>query len=98
MMKAMQIRPAIGDVFSIPLSDGRTAYGQYVFWDGSRPAGLGSLVRILDVVRAEPVSLKELRHAGDLFPPVFVGLGAGLKSRGWKIIGHIPVDQFSFPK
>jgi immunity protein 26 of polymorphic toxin system len=98
MMKTVQKRPGIGDVFSIPLSDGRKAYGQYVFWDGTRPAGLGSLVRIFDVVRTEPVSLEELRKAKNLFPPVFVGLGAGLKSRGWKIIGQLPLEGFRFPK
>jgi len=93
--------PKIGDYFEILLPDGRRAYGQYVFWDGppNRPAsGLGSLVQIYDVVSHKELSLDDLRSASLLFPPVFTGLKAAIKSGAWRIVGHLPVEGFIFPK
>lgn len=91
----------IGDCFDVPLPDGRRAYGQYLFWDGppDRPAsGLGCLVQIFDVISQDHVSLEKLRSAGILFPPVFTGLKAAIKSGDWRIVGHMPVEGFVFPE
>ena len=93
--------PKIGDCFEILLPDGRRAYGRYVFWDGppNRPAsGLGSLVQIYDVITYEEVSLGRLRSADFLFPPVFTGLKAAIRSGIWRIVGHLPVEGFIFPQ
>ena len=88
--------PKIGDVFVIPLPDGRKAYGQYVH----RQSPLGTLIRVFRRITAprEPeLSVEETDDRELLFPPVFVGLPASLRSGRWRIIGSRPVEHFKFP-
>jgi len=94
-------QPTVGDILQIPLSNGKIAYGRYVYWDGRKPSGMGSLVEIYDFFSAEPVEsglIDTLSSKPLLFPPVFVGLGAAIKSGRWSIVGHIPVFDFTFPE
>jgi len=87
----------VGDVFSIPLSDGRCAYGQYVH----RDTRMGPLVRVYDLVTRSPSSaaqiLRDLRTSGLMFPPIFVGVGAAVRTEMWKVLGRLPVDDFVYP-
>lgn len=87
----------IGDCFSITLPNGRYAHGQYLYLDDRKPDGHGSLVRIFDRITSEPLSVEQLQAAKELFPPVFVGLKAGIRSGHWRFIGHLPVKDFVFP-
>ena len=80
---------SIGDVYAIPLQGGGYAFGQYV---AMHPL-MGALVRILNV-RADSVPpVGDLAEAGNMFPPVFVGLKAALRSGRWKKIGTLPVPE-----
>ena len=92
----MSKRIKVGDVFEIPLSKGRKAYGQYVFRDQK----MGPLVQIFDHVYGidDRVDLEQLGQAGLLFPPVITGLFAAIKTGLWEIIGRLPVENFVYPK
>jgi hypothetical protein len=84
----------VGDYFEIPLKDGRLAYCRLL-----HRGELGFLVQVLDLFRTtSPASTEELRNAPPLFPPVFVGLLATVRSGRWKKIGNVPVTYFAHPK
>jgi hypothetical protein len=87
-------RIQVGDCYAIPLRDKSFAYCQYVCWNKL----LGFLVRVFDRVTKEVVPVKDLERAGELFPPVFVGLRASVKSNRWRRIGSLPLEAFTFPK
>ncbi len=84
----------IGDILEIPLSDGRRAYAQYVWRDKL----MGPMIRVFDVITEERVDIDVLRGASLLFPPVFTGLYAAVRTGLWQIIGRLPVDDFTYPK
>jgi hypothetical protein len=85
----------VGDYFEIPLKDGRFTYCRLMH----RGSELGFLVQVFDLFRAtSPASIEELRDARPLFPPVFVGLLATVRSGRWKKIGNAPVTYFAHPK
>jgi hypothetical protein len=90
--------PKVGDVFEIPLSDGRKAYGQYMFQDKK----VGPLIQVFDLITEGDAQsnqvLSQLKDAGFLFPPVVTGLFAAIRTSLWKIIGHMPVTKFAYPK
>jgi len=91
-MKRTRIR--IGDIFEIPLSDGRKAFGQYVFRDEKN----GPLIQVFDLVTEDEIQLGQLNEISPLFPPVFTGLFAAIRTGLWKVIGHMPVEGFVYPK
>jgi len=83
-----------GDYFELPLKDGRLAYCRLL-----HRGELGFLVQVFDLFRiTSPASTEELRNAPQLFPPVFVGLLATVRSGRWKKIGNVPVTYFAHPK
>jgi hypothetical protein len=93
----MSKRPKIqvGDVYEIRLPNKRWAYAQYLQHNNQ----LGYLIRVVDCVREEPVAkASDLRGIGDLFPPVFVGLLATVRSGRWQLIGNLAVENFRFPR
>ncbi len=83
-----------GDCFSIPLADGRLAFGQYV----CQPEGSAPLIRVFDVTSTEVVSVATLKEAGLMFPPILVGLNPPVRIGRWRKIGNFPIDHFEFPK
>ena len=88
------ISQCVGDRFEIPLKDGRLAYCRLL-----HRGELGFLVQVFDLFRTtSPTSTEELRNAPPLFPPVFVGLLATVRSGRWKKIGDVPVTYFAHPK
>jgi len=93
-----QKRIRVGDVFEIPLSDGRKAYGQYVFKDKK----MGPLIQVFDLITAGEVQLdqvlEQLKRANPLFPPVITGLFAAVRTGLWKVIGQVPVGEFIYPR
>lgn len=93
-MKAVQVK--IGDCVVIPLPDGRYAYGQYVHYD--RVSQYGYMVRVFDLITEEIVSIARLQSRKILFPPVFVALEGALKTGRWRVIGSLPVEEFTYPQ
>jgi hypothetical protein len=90
----MAQRIKIGDCYELSLPDGRYAYCQYINWNER----LGNLVRVFDLVKVQPVEdVAQLKDVGDMFPPVFVGLRASVRSGRWKLLGHLPVKELQFP-
>ncbi|RME58482.1 hypothetical protein D6779_06370 [Candidatus Parcubacteria bacterium] len=91
-------RVSVGDVFEIPLSDGRKAYGQYVFRDEKE----GPLIQVFDLITEGKVQpeqvLERLKMAKPLFPPVITGVFAAVRTGLWKVIGRLPVQEFTYPK
>ncbi len=92
----------VGDVFCVPLSDGRYAYAHYIYYDDQKgdavkPAGHGPLIRIFNQVSDEVLPLEKVVSREELFPPVFGGLHAAVKSGAWKKIDHLPVTNFIYP-
>jgi hypothetical protein len=89
-----RIKP--GDCFAIPLPDGRHAYCKYMFWNDD----FGYLIRVFDTVTEAGLPIAsdaDLQSAGEMFPPVFVGLKAAIRNQRWKFIGNLPVTEFRFP-
>jgi hypothetical protein len=85
----------VGDYFSIPLPDRRFAYCQLVH----RNEELGYLIRVFDrITSLQLQAASDLQGAGLLFPPVFVGLRASVRSGRWKRIGNAAVHHFTHPK
>jgi hypothetical protein len=90
-------RVRVGDIFQIPLSDGRVAYGQYVYRDKKH----GPIIRVFDFIsetETEFDKIKEqLAHAKLLFPPVITGVFAAVRTGLWKVVGRLPVNDFEYP-
>jgi hypothetical protein len=92
---AQHIKIQIGDIFEFRIPGDRYAYCQYVHWNEQD----GYVVRVLDKITDRPVSsVGELSDAGDLFPPVFVGLRTSVSSGRWKQIGNAAVKDFRLPQ
>jgi len=81
----------VGDVFVIPISGNRKAYGQYVF-----RSNMGPMIKVFDMITGEnEASLEELENAKSLFPPVITGLNAAIKVGLWQKKGKLPVGDYS---
>lgn len=85
--------PKVGDFLQIPLSDGRYAYGQYVFHDDIK----GPLLQVFDRFTSVPVDVEHVELAGPLFPPVVTYLNHAVRTGRWQIIGTRPVAKFTYP-
>ena len=85
----------LGDVIRMPIGDDRYAYARYIWFEKQF---LGHLIEVSAVVSKTP---REASEIGDfsirLFPPVFVWIDEGLKYLDWKIIGNIPIVNFTHP-
>src|SRR6266511_4283661 len=89
----MRTKATVGDVFEIPLSNGKKAFGQYVF----RDSGQGPLIQVFNLISNKEINPKEIVKSKPLFPPVITGLFAAYRVGLWKKIGHIPVKDFKYP-
>jgi hypothetical protein len=89
----VRVRLHIGDIFEIPLSRNRKAYGQYVFFDKK----MGPLFQVYDLITETGVQPEQLKNAKPLFPPIIVGLKAAIRLGLWTVVGRIPVDGFVYP-
>lgn len=59
---------------------------------------MGYLIRVFDLITTQPVTdVGGLMSSPALFPPVFVGLRASVRSGRWKYVGSLPVGDFHFP-
>jgi hypothetical protein len=93
----MSKRPTIkvGDVYQIHLPNHKWAYAQFL----QHNEQLGYLIRVFDRITDRPIDdVTALNGARHLFPPVFVGLVATLRSERWRKIGNLEIGQFEFPK
>ncbi len=86
-------RVTIGDIFEIPLSDGRKAYAQYVYRDPNQ----GPLIQVFDYFSEGDFHMEAIHNAKPLFPPVITGIGAAVKTGLWKVVGHIKITNFIYP-
>ena len=94
MEASTRTRIKLGDVFEIRLPDRGYAYCQYVEHNDT----LGYLVRVFEKIFQEPLSsVSALDTTRLLFPPVFVGLRATVRSKRWKLVGNLPIGMFSLP-
>jgi len=83
----------VGDIFEIPLSDGRSAYGQYIFRDSK----MGPIIQIFNRISESHIEIEDLRYSKLLFPPVITGLYGAIRTGLWTIIGYLPVKEFIYP-
>jgi hypothetical protein len=85
----------VGDVYQIPLSDGRSAYGQYVYFDKR----YGPLIQIYDYFTKgqKNIDLDQITNSPALFPPVITGINSNIRDGDWKIIGNKQVANFVYP-
>lgn len=91
---ARQTRLKIGDVVEIPLSDGRKAYGQYVFHDKKN----GALLQVFDAITNLSLPVEEVIASGPMFPPIFTPISGWVQDGIWAVVGHSPLKDFRFPK
>ena len=86
-------KPKVGDIFEIPLSNGRKAYGQYLYF-----GKMGPIIQVFKLITKEDIPIQQIIEAKPLFPPVITGLFAAIKNKLWKVIGNNPVTTFTHPK
>ncbi len=89
----MTRKPKVGDVFQIPLSDSRMAYGQYM-----NLSKMGPIIRIFDLISKKDFSTKQIVACKLLFPPVITGLFAAIRDKMWIVVGNEPVSDFVQPR
>ena len=89
----MMKKPKVGDIFEIPLSEGRKAYGQYMHYSKKGP-----IIQVFDLISDKAVSVEQVASSKLLFPPVITGLYAAIKEGFWKLVGHQPILNFVHPK
>lgn len=87
-----KIESKIGDVFEIPLSDGRKTYGQYVDDNG------GNIIRIFNYSTShnERPDLSRIDKSDLLFPPIHTSIDFAIKNCGWKIVGKLSIDGYVY--
>jgi hypothetical protein len=85
--------PKIGDYLQIPLSDGRYAYGQYVYQDAEQ----GPLLQLLDKVSRDPLNAADLSGARPLFRPIITYLNHAIRTGRWQVVGRGAVSRFAYP-
>lgn len=85
--RGKRIRPKIGDVFEIPLPDGRFAYGR-VYDD----AGVGIYNTITELSGSPPIGCRDFMFNVGMYEDI-------LKSGKWQIVGHDPFesDESAYP-
>jgi hypothetical protein len=85
-------RYKVGDIFEIPLSDGRKAFGRFLI-----RSKMGPIIQIFSLITNEPCDIDEIVCSPELFPPVITGLFAAIKTGLWKVIGNIPPVDLHHP-
>jgi hypothetical protein len=90
-----RLKLRVGSILEIPLSDGRKAYGRYFHRDPK----MGQILQVYDLFlkKDENLDLSLLKDTRDLFQPIFVGISGAVRARIWKIVGYLPVENFSYP-
>jgi hypothetical protein len=83
----------IGDILAMPLSNGRFAFGQYLYYDNK----YGPLTSILDLISETTDVIDLLKDAKPLFPPIITGINAAVRTKMWKVIGNIEIKKFIYP-
>ena len=84
----------IGDIFDMPLKDGRKAYGQYVYKDKKQ----GPLIQVFDVMKTNTIfDIETIKNAKPLFSPVITGLFVAIREGLWHVVGRIPINGFAYP-
>jgi hypothetical protein len=91
----MPHKPRIGDVFEIPLSGERYAFGQYLNY-----SRMGPIIQVFAFTSEQqaPVNIAQIIQSKPLFPPIITGLFAAVRDGMWKVIGNKPVNDFVHPK
>jgi hypothetical protein len=86
----------IGDIFEIPLANGKKAFGRYIFADKKK----GPLIEVYDFFTnsSDKVDIKQVVSKQRRFPPVITGLFAVIRSGLWRVVGSVPVENFQYPK
>ncbi len=82
----------IGDIFEIPLSDNKFAYGQYVYKDK-----MGPIIQVFDFISINRIRLDQINRMRPLFPPIITGLFVAIRLGIWQVIGKKSVNQFVYP-
>lgn len=88
----MTKKPKIGDIFQIPLSNGKRSYGQYL-----HHSKMGPIIRVYNLF-SDKATIDQVVSSDLLFPPVITGLYAAIKKGYWKVIGHSPILNFVHPR
>jgi hypothetical protein len=89
----MNKKPKVGDIFEIPLSDGRRTFGQYLHY-----SKMGPIIQVFNLISEEDIPIEQIPFSKPLFPPIITGLYAAIKEGYWKVIGHRIVLDFIHPK
>ncbi|HYD34963.1 MAG TPA: DUF4259 domain-containing protein [Vitreimonas sp.] len=93
MKQAKNIK--LGDIFEIPLPNGKKAYGHYVWHDDKTGTLIQVFKQTLD--QDEVFSLSNFNTKEYLFPAIYTVLKPTLNSGMWKIVENYPATNFSYP-
>lgn len=85
----------MGDLFEIPLSKNRKAFGHYAFADKKQ----GPLIQEYDLIIPELIflDLGEILKTSLRFPPIITGVSAAVRNGMWKIFAYSPIKDFEYP-
>jgi hypothetical protein len=73
----MMHRIKVGDIFEIPLSEERKAFGYYLHYSKKGP-----IIQVYNLISKRDIELNEIVKEKPLFPPVITGLGVTPLNRG----------------
>ncbi len=89
----MTRKPKVGDIFEIPLSNGRKAYGQFLNF-----SKMGPIIQVFDLISESDIPVEEIAASKPLFPPVITGLFAAIRDKMWRVIENRSIVNFTQPK
>lgn len=83
-----------GDILLIPLTEGKAAIGQLIYWNIEPKPLLNPLLKIVNgIYDIRTLDLSTVDLTNELFPPIATGVRAAIRSGMWKKLEICQLDQ-----
>lgn len=88
-------RVRVGDVYAVPLGDGRYGYVQYIKQSDRR----GPLLKVFNMVTKDRIQHAEsLSEVDDMFGPIMGNIWSSVKMGTWEYLGKLAVPNIPWPQ
>ena len=93
-----RIKPLLrGNIYQIPLSDGRFAYCQYLATQSQYPDPIGKQCAFFRQIFEKPVDVEQIDMTLLFCPLLFVQLSAAIKEASWTLVGRKDPLEYDLP-
>ncbi len=82
----------VGQVFEIPLSGQKKAFGQFL-----RKDKMGPMIQVFNLISKDTPEINVILNSDQMFPPIFTGVTAALRNGFWKALVVTQVKYFEYP-